>query len=361
MAMRKKKMNRIKIKPVPIIILSTVVVFVLIALIFMLRDKPKEEPVKVSLKSVTDLGGDTNGNGESSTTSVKPISISIDMESCAIPIGTTIKITASVDPIETERTVNWRSSDENVFTVDSQGIITIKGKGTSALTATIGSSSDAIIIEGIENTDTAKSINNLPVFNLLTNQSVTSGGNSAKITSANQNSGAGSSNSSNTVQNSTDTGNATNNGGNSTNTDDSGNNSLDNGSTGGTNNSGNNNTSNTGNQTNSGLKSTDLTSNLPQIGYSQRMSNVYVYEENNTYYGEIIIQSNVTIIYIKQRSSGYDSKILEVLAKLLPTGSSQVWSNYLSATSDRTFTVDGRMIRIVTANNGGHSQIVIYN
>ncbi len=39
-----------------------------------------------------------------------------------------------------------------------------------------------------------------------------------------------------------------------------------------------------------------------------------------------------------------------------------IWNNYLSAsTTDRTFTVDGRMVRIVVATGGGHSQIVIYN
>ena len=39
----------------------------------------------------------------------------------------------------------------------------------------------------------------------------------------------------------------------------------------------------------------------------------------------------------------------------------QVWSNYLSANTDRTFTAEGRRVRIVVAPNGGHSQIVIYN
>ena len=90
-------------------------------------------------------------------------------------------------------------------------------------------------------------------------------------------------------------------------------------------------------------------------------SNVYVYTEAGTYYGEIIIQSNVSIIYIKQRSSGFDTRIKGVLAELLPDSYNQVWNNYLSATSDRTFTVEGRRVRIVTASGGGHSQIVIYN
>ena len=90
------------------------------------------------------------------------------------------------------------------------------------------------------------------------------------------------------------------------------------------------------------MKSTDLPDILGNQGFTREYSNVYIYTENDTYYGEIIIQPEVSIIYIKQRSGGFDSKINSVL-------------------SDRTFTAEGRKVRIVTAAGGGHSQIVIYN
>ena len=109
------------------------------------------------------------------------------------------------------------------------------------------------------------------------------------------------------------------------------------------------------------MKSTDLSDILGNQGFTREYSNVYIYTENDTYYGEIIIQPEVSIIYIKQRSGGFDSKINSVLSELLPSEYSQVWSNYLSASSDRTFTAEGRKVRIVTAAGGGHSQIVIYN
>ena len=115
--------------------------------------------------------------------------------------------------------------------------------------------------------------------------------------------------------------------------------------------------SNTGNGDNSG----SISDGLSGIGFTQRYSNVYVCEENDTYYGEIITQPNVTIIYIKQRSGTFDSRIQTVLARLLPDEYGQVWSNYLSANTDRTFTAEGRRVRIVVAPNGGHSQIVIHN
>ena len=96
-------------------------------------------------------------------------------------------------------------------------------------------------------------------------------------------------------------------------------------------------------------------------GFEQTVSNVYVCQQNGTYYGEIITQSNVTIIYIKKRNSEFDSRINNVIENLIPGNSQMIWNNYLSASTDRTFTVDGRMVRIVVTTDGEHSQIVIYN
>jgi len=340
MTMQKKnyKKKKRRIKPVPVLILIIILIGIIVSLALVFGAKPKKESINVSISG---SGRDSNNADANASGSVKEATVSIDMDSCAIPIGNTLKVTASIDPVETEKTINWSSSDENVFTVDSEGIITIKGKGTSALTATLGSSSDAIVIEGILNDDTAKSQNDLPVFNLLTTKTTSSNGVSSNGTSSNV--GSTSNSIVNNVENPVS----------SNNTDNNTNNSV---------NSGNSNSpvdSNSG--TNIGMNSTDLYGSLSEIGYNKILSNVYVYQENNTYYGEIVVQSNVAIIYIKQRCEGYDTKIKQVIAKLLPIENAQVWSNYISATSDRTFTVEGRMVRIVTAFNGGHSQIVIYN
>jgi len=358
MAMQKKRNNKNKrrLKPVPILILTIVLIGIIVSLALIFGEKPKKESINIS---ISEAGGGADQSGTIASNMLKEASVSIDMDSCAVPIGTTLKVTASIDPVETEKTINWSSSDENVFTVDSEGIIVIKGKGTSALTATLGSSSDAIVIEGILNNDAAKSQNDLPIFNLVTSgttssNGVSSNGTSSNIIDANNNNNINDSgNAANPVNsNNTDTASGTNdNASNAGNTGDSGN-------PGGSSNS---NPADSNNGTNDGLKSTELYGSLSTIGYSKILSNVYVYQENNTYYGEIVIQSNVTIIYIKQRCEGYDMKIKEVIARLLPIENAQVWSNYISAASDRTFTVEGRMVRIVTAFNGGHSQIVIYN
>ena len=110
-----------------------------------------------------------------------------------------------------------------------------------------------------------------------------------------------------------------------------------------------------------GKTSGDIGEVLNKEGFTQEYSNVYVYTDGGTYYGEIITQPDVSIIYIKQRNDGFDARIKGVLAQLLPESCNQVWNNYVSATTDRTFTVEDRKVRIVTASRGGHSQIVIYN
>ena len=73
------------------------------------------------------------------------------------------------------------------------------------------------------------------------------------------------------------------------------------------------------------------------------------------------MQPDVSIIYIKKNSADYESAVQSVLQNLLPDEYTQAWSNYTSAATDRTFTLEGRTVRIVTAGNGGHSQIVVYN
>jgi len=360
MAMQKKnyKNKKRRIKPVPVLILVTVLIGVIVSLALVFGGKPDKESVNVS---VSEIGGNSTKADVNASNSAKEATVSIDMDSCAIPIGTTLKVTASIDPMETEKSINWSSSDTNVFTVDSEGIITIKGKGTSALTATLGSASNAIVIEGILNNDSGKSQIDLPIFNLITSTATTSNGTTSDNgTSSNGTTSNGASNgTSNGTSSNGSLSNDTSSNANPTN-----NSAIDNpgnsasavtpspaiGSNSGANNG-----------TNVGLKSTELNGSLNEIGYNKILSNVYVYQENNTYYGEIVIQSNVTIIYIKQRCEGYDMKIKQVIARLLPIENTQVWSNYISATSDRTFTVEGRMVRIVTAFNGGHSQIVIYN
>lgn len=329
--------------------------------------------------------------------------VEIEFEDCAVPVGTQLKMTALVVPENTDQALIWSSSDTSVAEIDKEGILTVKAVGTTVVTATVGIVSDSVVIEGIENVAQG-SKNNLPVYtgttlaksnassgNNNTSGSSLSGGGSS--TGSGSTGGSGRTGGTGTTGGSSYTGGSDNSGsydGGSSDSDsdggdDSGSTDSGSGSSGGSSNggsgttggssgsnSGNNddsstnggnssNNSNSGSNTGNGDNSGSISDGLSGIGFTQRYSNVYVCEENDTYYGEIITQPNVTIIYIKQRSGTFDSRIQTVLARLLPDEYGQVWSNYLSANTDRTFTAEGRRVRIVVAPNGGHSQIVIYN
>ena len=112
---------------------------------------------------------------------------------------------------------------------------------------------------------------------------------------------------------------------------------------------------------NGGLDSSSVGGILPGQGFSQVTSNVYAYEKDGQYYGEVVTQPNVTIIYIKQRSQDFDSHVKSVIASMIPDNPSTVWNTYVTANTDKTFVVDNKKVRVVAASNGGHSQIVIYN
>lgn len=317
--------------------------------------------------------------------------VEIEFEDCAVPVGTQLKMTALVVPENTDQALIWSSSDSSVAEIDKDGILTVKAVGTTVVTATVGTVSDSVVIEGIENVAQG-SKNNLPVYTgttLAKNNASGSGSASGSTSSGGTSAGSGStgtgggqaggswtgSGSSGSGSYDGGSGDSDSDGGDDSGSTDSGSGNSDgnsasnsnsgNSSANGSNNNGGNsnssNNSNSGSNTGNGDNSGSISDGLSGIGFTQRYSNVYVCEENDTYYGEIITQPNVTIIYIKQRSGTFDSRIQTVLARLLPDEYGQVWSNYLSANTDRTFTAEGRRVRIVVAPNGGHSQIVIYN
>lgn len=53
-------------------------------------------------------------------------------------VGDTNQITATLTPTDTTDTLSWASSNENVATVSSSGLVTIHGIGTATITATCG-------------------------------------------------------------------------------------------------------------------------------------------------------------------------------------------------------------------------------
>ena len=393
------KKNKIKNWVIPGVVGGVVIILTVASIVSGSIQQKKEKESNAASVSVDriKLKDDSAQAQQMSNTETE---VEIEFEDCAVPVGTQLKMTALVVPENTDQALIWSSSDSSVAEIDKDGILTVKAVGTTVVTATVGTVSDSVVIEGIENVAQG-SKNNLPVYtgttlakNNASGSSSASGSTSSGGTSAGSGSdsgstgtGGGQAGGSWTVSGSSGSGSYDGGSGDSDSDggDDSGSTDSGSGNSGGSSNggsgttggssgsnSGNNddsstnggnssNNSNSGSNTGNGDNSGSISDGLSGIGFTQRYSNVYVCEENDTYYGEIITQPNVTIIYIKQRSGTFDSRIQTVLARLLPDEYGQVWSNYLSANTDRTFTAEGRRVRIVVAPNGGHSQIVIYN
>lgn len=393
------KKNKIKNWVIPGVVGGVVIILTVASIVSGSIQQKKEKESNAASVSVDriKLKDDSAQAQQMSNTETE---VEIEFEDCAVPVGTQLKMTALVVPENTDQALIWSSSDSSVAEIDKDGILTVKAVGTTVVTATVGTVSDSVVIEGIENVAQG-SKNNLPVYtgttlakNSASGSSSASGSTSSGGTSAGSGSDSGStgtgggqaggswtgSGSSGSGSYDGGSGDSDSDGGDDSGSTDSGSGSSGGSSNGGSgttggssgSNSGNNdgsstnggnssNNSNSGSNTGNGDNSGSISDGLSGIGFTQRYSNVYVCEENDTYYGEIITQPNVTIIYIKQRSGTFDSRIQTVLARLLPDEYGQVWSNYLSANTDRTFTAEGRRVRIVVAPNGGHSQIVIYN
>lgn len=393
------KKNKIKNWVIPGVVGGVVIILTVASIVSGSIQQKKEKESNAASVSVDriKLKDDSAQAQQMSNTETE---VEIEFEDCAVPVGTQLKMIALVVPENTDQALIWSSSDSSVAEIDKDGILTVKAVGTTVVTATVGTVSDSVVIEGIENVAQG-SKNNLPVYTGTTlaknnasgsgsaSGSTSSGGTSAGSGSDSGSTGTGGGQAGGSWTGSGSSGSGSYDGGSgdsdSDGGDDSGSTDSGSGSSGGSSNggsgttggssgsnSGNNddsstnggnssNNSNSGSNTGNGDNSGSISDGLSGIGFTQRYSNVYVCEENDTYYGEIITQPNVTIIYIKQRSGTFDSRIQTVLARLLPDEYGQVWSNYLSANTDRTFTAEGRRVRIVVAPNGGHSQIVIYN
>ncbi len=323
------KNNKLKIKPIWIgvaaVALTAAIVLIIVAVTGS-SDKDTEK-VNVNLNNV-DLN---NGAGGASVGNKEKTTVEIQMTDSAVLVGKRFKMVAVVTPANTEQALVWSVSDDNILEVTNDGVVIVKAVGTATVSATVGDVTDAVIIEGIAQIEDG-SKNKFPIYTLADN--AVSGDESTG-----SNGGNGSAGSSNSGSIGSNEGSGSSNSGSA-------------GSNGG---------SGSSNSGSTGSNSESIGGQLPDMGFDQTYSNVYVCNENGTYCGEIITQPDVTIIYIKERSDAFDSKIKNVLMTMLPKEYNQVWNNYISAATDRTFTVEDRKVRIVAAVNGGHSQIVIYN
>lgn len=353
-----------KNKLIPVIVSCAVIVVLIVAGVAYAINVSKNSDSNEVGVHLTDSGIKTSHIETDGTQGGRVAStVEIQLDDCAVAVGTLFKAIAIVTPADTERSVVWTSSNPDIVDVDSQGIITVKGVGISVVTATVGTVSDSVAIEGIQNASSGSQNG----FGVYIADSFVSDKYSDSWTdyqvpnidddweqNENQNNQQDDSQYSNGFTNDNQSQDTPSNEDDSNENFDGDNYTPDDDTT--QNNGSDNNTS-----SGAGDNSNTIGDKLDTQGFSQVMSNVYIYQENNTYYGEIVTQPNVTIIYIKKRGDNFDAQIQSVLANLVPSGYNQVWNNYLTANTDKTFMVDDRKVRIVVAPNGGHSQIVIYN
>ena len=94
-----------------------------------------------------------------------PASVSLDKTSLSSTEGESTKLTATVLPANaSNRTVLWRSSDENVAEVSASGVVTAKSEGSARITAEASNGLTASCFVSVK----AKEIENSPVSASIT-------------------------------------------------------------------------------------------------------------------------------------------------------------------------------------------------
>ena len=136
-----------------VVFIATVIVLILAGIIISVStDKNRKKQEADSKASVSVTRTDLKNEASSQQQNIKEqTDVEILFENKAVPVGTSLKVTAIVTPDDDDKSIVWTSSNTDVFTVDKDGVITVTGSGTATLTATVGSVSDAIVIEGIRN------------------------------------------------------------------------------------------------------------------------------------------------------------------------------------------------------------------
>ena len=361
-------------------------------------------------KTRAEMNIGNNNNQNSFVEDTKEQYVSIDAQSFCAYIGQRFTLSVSAYPAELADSVIWTSNNQDVLTVDSYGNVEIVGEGVAAITATFGEYSDAIAVEAVADAY-SQSTMGLPFYSKVdvtgeqpTPVSPSNSGNGTDMEGVSESqpyepeSGASGENAdssddgqNNGTQHPSDSGQ---NGGIQHPSDSGQNGGIQQPSDGGQNNgtqepsdSGQNNGAQqpSGNEQNGGsqeqggqeetseqytepeketapsINTEEMFAVLTASGFSQYISNACLYETDDEYQGEVIVDSESVHIYIKKRSATFDQAIKNALAYLLPETSDNVWNSYLTATTDKTITSGGRKVRFVMPAAQAHAQIIVYN
>lgn len=392
--------EKYKIKPLPFIALGAVLVGIIVT-------------IAVVCGSCNNSKEDASSSGATEDVTAAKITVKIDTNDCTMLLGEAMKVTATVEP-EGNAAVIWKSSDESVMEVTQDGIITGKQEGIAALTATVGTTSDAIVITwvsqlaenetgngnqqgetqvgqhggqvvtqpGTENSSGSSptlpsgdketvSVNpNQPATNPSQGQQPTQS--QSQAPSQGQRPTQGQSQTPGQSQQSTQGQSQAPSQGQQPTQGQSQAPSQGQQPTQGQSQAPSQGQKPTQGQTSGQgqqptqqakpLLSLELPGVLGELGFKKYISNVYVYEADKKYCGQVVIESNVAIIYIMNRQEAFDEAVLSVLQKLVLSDAATVWNTYCNTASGTTttFYVGDRRVRIIKAGEG-ESQIVIYN
>ena len=123
--------------------------------------------------TVYQKGMSTIVKGESVKENVYPKSINLTDTNVTLKQGQTIRLGASIDPVAANQNVNWSSSNTNVATVDSNGLVTAKKNGTVTIVAkTINNISKTCTVTVKDSTSQSTSSVKLKRIDITTNYSV---------------------------------------------------------------------------------------------------------------------------------------------------------------------------------------------
>lgn len=271
--------------------------------------------------------------------------VKVELEDCNMYIGSELDLKCTSEPEEYASKVIWTSSDEDVVTVDGKGHIKVVGTGAAAITATYDVLADSVVVRGV-NRDNEGISDDLPVYDVKDNKVIvvreaqtddddadrepaTSGNDrNPDVTeptsdnSAGQDGNGGTSDNIKPSQDKTDRDNIK--------------------------------------ESEAAKTYTTISEAVKNSGFQTYLDNTYIYREDGNYLGEVIVQENMTQIYVMTRTTAMDNAFKQVVRSVIPDSYEDVFARFISASKDETFSADGIKVRVVAPVNGGHMQLIIY-
>ena len=296
--------------------------------------------------------------------------IRIEMEDCNMYVGNILHLKCVSEPEEYASMATWKSSADDIVSVNSTGDIIVKSVGMAKVTVSYGSLSDYVIINAIDEDDSGKD-RNLPVY------SVSDDGQATLVEPASLDGSEGNGH----IDDESDynvvyeptlpedddgddeavtSGESYDDDRESTPEGDNDNDNINDTISGGGN-------SSSENRNDTEVSEEDKTDYEPIVlaalsdsGFSQYLGDTYIYTEDGNYLGEAIVGSNCVQIYVMTRTSDFDAAVKNVISAVLPDSVDEVFGMLAWAADNETVNLNGHMVRVIAPAGGGHSQLMIY-